>query len=75
MHLKFSILGKYNIFCIKHFFQTSLRIILFLDIIHYLVFYLKHNILETVLFPTSDKNLLSWAQSIELVSISGDRPN
>jgi hypothetical protein len=33
----------------------------------------KNNVSETLLSPSSGKNLLSWAQSTELVSISGDR--
>jgi hypothetical protein len=43
--------------------QTRFTIIVFLDIIHCLVFYLKH-FRDWILSPSSGNSLLSWAQSI-----------
>jgi hypothetical protein len=43
-----------------------------LDIIHHSVFlFKKQRFGEWTLFPSSGKSLLRWAQSIELVHISG----
>jgi hypothetical protein len=42
-----------------------------LDIIHHPVCYLKYNVSDIGLSPSLGKSLLSWAQSIKLVPISG----
>jgi hypothetical protein len=41
-----------------------------MDITHHPVFYIKQRSADWVLSPSSGKNLLSWAQLIELVPIS-----
>jgi hypothetical protein len=41
-------------------------IIVVLDIVHCPVFYLKQRVGDWILSPSSGKNLLSWAQSLEL---------
>jgi hypothetical protein len=41
--------------------------LLFLDIIHRHVFYLKQHFGDWILSTSSGKNVLSWAKSIELV--------
>jgi hypothetical protein len=46
-------------------------IIAFLVSIHRRVSYLKETFRDWILSPSSGKNLLSWAQLIELVPISG----
>jgi hypothetical protein len=53
--------------------QNDDTIIDFLDIIHRSFFFLIKNqrIRHWTLSPSSGKNLLSWAKSIELVPVSG----
>jgi hypothetical protein len=48
------------------------KILMFLDIIHCL-FYSKHNVSESRFCLVFRWNLFSWAQSIELVPISGQQ--
>jgi hypothetical protein len=52
----------------KSLWRCYINTILFLDFIHRYVYYLKHTT-----FPSWDLNLLRWAQSIELLSISADK--
>jgi hypothetical protein len=61
---------------VKIYFKSLWRwyvntIIAFLDIIRRPVFHLTQNVSETILSPSSGKILLSWAQTIDIVPISG----